>query len=358
VLDEVLGLGPLEPFLKDPSVSDILINTHKQVFVERTGRLEPTPARFKDERHLMRVIQKIVSAVGRRVDESQPWVDARLPDGSRVNVLVPPCAVDGPLVSIRKFSKMPFTIARLIEIGSVDERMAIMFELIVRSRLNVLISGGTGSGKTTLLNALSSYISNRERIITIEDTAELQLQQVHVGRMETRPANIENMGEVTQRDLLRNGLRMRPDRIIVGEVRGGEVLDMLQAMNTGHDGSMTTVHANTPRDALTRLEHMIGMTGIEIPLKALRSQIASALNVVIQVSRLSDGKRRVVSIQEIIGMEADTVTMQEIFRYDRTGTDAEGNVLGRHHATGIRPRFSKRAEEYGFQVPIDLFKTE
>ncbi len=358
VLDEVLGLGPLEPFLKDPTVSDILINTHKQVFVERTGKLEPTPARFKDERHLMRVIQKIVSAVGRRVDESQPWVDARLPDGSRVNVLVPPCAVDGPLVSIRKFSKMPFTIPRLIEIGSVDERMAILFELIVRSRLNVLISGGTGSGKTTLLNALSSYISNRERIITIEDTAELQLQQVHVGRMETRPANIENMGEVTQRDLLRNGLRMRPDRIIVGEVRGAEVLDMLQAMNTGHDGSMTTVHANTPRDALTRLEHMIGMTGIEIPLKALRSQIASALNVIIQVSRLSDGKRRVVSIQEIIGMEADTVTMQEIFKFDRTGTDAEGNVLGKHHATGIRPRFSKRAEEYGFQVPVDLFKTE
>src|SRR5262245_27462102 len=265
VVDEVLGLGPLEPFLKDPSVSDILINTHKQVYVERLGRLEQTPARFKDERHLLRVIQKIVSAVGRRVDESQPWVDARLADGSRVNVLVPPCAVDGPLVSIRKFSKMPFTVPRLIEIGSVDERMAVLFELIVRSRLNVLISGGTGSGKTTLLNALSSYISNRERIITIEDTAELQLQQSHVGRMETRPPNIENMGEVTQRDLVRNSLRMRPDRIIVGEVRGAEVLDMLQAMNTGHDGSMTTVHANTPRDALTRLEHMVGMTGIEIP---------------------------------------------------------------------------------------------
>ena len=356
VLDEVLGLGPLEPFLKDPSVSDILINTHKQVFVERTGRLEQTPARFKDERHLMRVVQKIVSAVGRRVDESQPWVDARLADGSRVNVLVPPCAVDGPLVSIRKFSKMPFTVARLIEIGSIDERMAILFELIVRSRLNVLISGGTGSGKTTLLNALSSYISNRERIVTIEDTAELQLQQVHIGRMETRPANIENMGEVTQRDLLRNALRMRPDRIIVGEVRGAEVLDMLQAMNTGHDGSMTTVHSNSPRDALTRLEHMVGMTGIEIPLKALRSQVASAINVIIQVSRLSDGKRRVVSVQEIIGMEADTITMQEVYTYQRTGTDPEGNVLGRHMATGIRPKFSKRAEEYGFQVPVDLFK--
>ncbi len=358
VLDEVLGLGPLEPFLKDPTVSDILINTHKQVYVERLGRLEQTPARFKDERHLLRVIQKIVSAVGRRVDESQPWVDARLPDGSRVNVLVPPCAVDGPLVSIRKFSKMPFTLPRLIEIGSIDERMSVLFELIVRSRLNVLISGGTGSGKTTLLNALSSFISNRERIITIEDTAELQLQQAHVGRMETRPANIENMGEVTQRDLLRNGLRMRPDRIIVGEVRGAEVLDMLQAMNTGHDGSMTTIHANTPRDALTRLEHMVGMTGIEIPLKALRSQIASALNIIIQVQRLSDGRRRVVSIQEILGMESDTVTMQEVFKYDRTGTDPEGNVLGSHKATGIRPRFSKRAEDYGFQVPVDLFRTD
>jgi pilus assembly protein CpaF len=356
VLDEVLGLGPLEPYLKDPSVSDILINTHKQVYVERLGRLEQTPARFKDERHLMRVIQKIVSAVGRRVDESQPWVDARLPDGSRVNVLVPPCAVDGPLVSIRKFSKMPFTVPRLIEIGSIDERMSAAFELIVRSRLNVLISGGTGSGKTTLLNALSSFISNRERIVTIEDTAELQLQQTHVGRMETRPPNIENMGEVTQRDLLRNALRMRPDRIIVGEVRGAEVLDMLQAMNTGHDGSMTTIHANSPRDALTRLEHMVGMTGIEIPLKALRSQVASALNVIIQVQRLSDGRRRVVSVQEIIGMEGDAVTMQEVFRFERTGTDPEGKALGHHQASGIRPRFSKRAEEYGFHVPADLFR--
>jgi pilus assembly protein CpaF len=358
VLDEVLGLGPLEPFLKDPTVSDILVNTHKQVFVERAGRLEPTPARFKDEKHLMRVIQKIVSAVGRRVDESQPWVDARLPDGSRVNVMIPPCAVDGPLVSIRKFSKMPFTVERLVEIGTVDEGMASLFELIVRSRMNVLISGGTGSGKTTLLNALSSYISHKERIITIEDTAELQLQQVHVGRMETRPPNIENLGEVSQRDLLKNALRMRPDRIIVGEVRGAEVLDMLQAMNTGHDGSMTTVHANTPRDALTRLEHMVGMTGIEIPLKALRSQIASALNIIIQAQRLSDGKRRVVSIQEIVGMEADVITMQEIFRFERTGTDAEGNVLGRHRATGIRPKFAKRAEEFGFKMPMYLSAAE
>lgn len=356
VLDEVLGLGPLEPLLKDPSVSDILVNTHEQVFVERAGRLELTRARFKDERHLMRIIQKIVGAVGRRVDESQPWVDARLSDGSRVNALVPPCAVDGALLSIRKFSKMPFTIDRLIEIGSIDRHMAQLFELIVRARLNVLISGGTGSGKTTLLNALSSYISNRERIITIEDTAELQLQQTHVGRMETRPPNIENMGEVTQRDLVRNALRMRPDRIIVGEVRGAEVLDMLQAMNTGHDGSMTTVHANTPRDALTRLEHMVGMTGIEIPLRSLRSQIASALNVVIQIQRMSDGRRKVVSVQEIIGMEGDIVTMQEIFRFERQGIDGEGNVLGQHKPCAVRPKFLQRVIENGIPVPADLFK--
>jgi pilus assembly protein CpaF len=348
-------LGPLEPFLKDPSVADILVNTHQQVYVERHGQLELTPARFKDERHLMRVIQKIVSAVGRRVDESQPWVDARLADGSRVNVLVPPCAVDGPLVSIRKFSKMPFTIERLIEIGAIDSRIATVFELIVRSRLNVLISGGTGSGKTTLLNALSSFISNKERIITIEDAAELQLQQPHICRMETRPANIENVGEVTQRELVKNALRMRPDRIIVGEVRGAEVLDMLQAMNTGHDGSMTTVHANTPRDALTRLEHMVGMTGIEVPLKALRSQITSALDVVIQVQRLSDGRRCVVSVQEIIGMEGDTVTMQEIYKFERHGIDPEGRVLGAQKATGIRARFTKRAEEFGYSVPAELF---
>ena len=358
VLDEVLGLGPLEPLLKDPSISDILVNTHDQVFVERHGKLEVTRARFKDERHLMRIIQKIVSGVGRRVDESQPWVDARLPDGSRVNALVPPCAVDGALLSIRKFSKMPFTIDRLIEVGAMDRRMAMLFEMIVRSRLNALISGGTGSGKTTLLNALSSYISNRERIITIEDTAELQLQQTHIGRMETRPPNVENMGEVTQRDLVRNALRMRPDRIIVGEVRGVEVLDMLQAMNTGHDGSMTTVHANAPRDALTRLEHMVGMTGIDIPEKSLRSQMASALNVIIQVQRLSDGRRRVVSVQEILGMEGDVVTMQELFKFERAGIDEDGNVKGRHRATGIRPKFLQRVAESGIPVPPDLFKLD
>ncbi|MBN9587526.1 MAG: CpaF family protein [Alphaproteobacteria bacterium] len=356
VLDEVLGLGPLEPFLKDPTVSDILVNTHKQVFVERAGKLEPTPARFKDERHLLRIIQKIVGGVGRRIDESQPWMDARLPDGSRVNALVPPCAVDGPLLSIRKFSKIPYTMGRLIDIGSVDERIAILFELITRCRINILISGGTGSGKTTLLNALSSFIDNKERIITIEDTAELQLQQTHVGRMESRPANQENRGEVTQRDLVRNALRMRPDRIIVGEVRGAEVLDMLQAMNTGHDGSMTTVHANSPRDALTRLEHMVGMTGIEIPLKSLRGQVASALQIIIQVQRMSDGRRRVVSVQEITGMEGDTITCQEVFRFQRSGVDREGNVLGEHRATGIRPRFMRRVDEFGIEAPIDLFR--
>jgi pilus assembly protein CpaF len=356
VLDEVLGLGPLEPLLKDPSISDILVNTYAQVFVERAGRLELTRVRFKDDRHLMRIIQKIVGAVGRRVDESQPWVDARLADGSRVNALVPPCAVDGALLSIRKFSKMPFTMDRLVDIGSMDKHMAQLFELIVRARLNVLISGGTGSGKTTMLNALSTYISNRERIITVEDTAELQLQQTHIGRMETRPANIEGTGEVTQRDLVKNALRMRPDRIIVGEVRGAEVLDMMQAMNTGHDGSMTTVHANSPRDALTRLEHMVGMTGIEIPLRSLRSQVASALNVVIQIQRMSDGRRKVVSVQEIIGMEGEIVTMQEIYRFERQGVDAEGNVLGQHKQCAVRPKFLQRVVENGIPVPPDLFK--
>jgi pilus assembly protein CpaF len=339
-------------------VSDILVNTYRQVYVERAGRLEPTPAHFKDERHLMRIIQKIVGAVGRRVDESQPWVDARLADGSRVNVLVPPCAVDGPLLSIRKFSKTPLTVAKLVELGTIDRRIALVLEIIVRSRLNVLISGGTGSGKTTLLNAMSSFISNRERIITIEDTAELQLQQSHIGRMESRPPNLENAGEVSQRDLLRNALRMRPDRIIVGEVRGAEVLDMLQAMNTGHDGSMTTVHANSPRDALTRLEHMVGMTGIEIPVRSLRSQMASALNLVVQVQRLSDGRRRVVSVQEITGTEGDTMTMQELFRFERQGVDTAGNVVGQHVPTGIRPKFVQKAEENGVQIPAELFRMD
>ncbi len=356
VLDEVLGLGPLEPLLKDPSISDILVNTYSQVYVERLGQLEKTEVRFKDDAHLSRIIQKIVSAVGRRVDESQPWVDARLADGSRVNALLPPCAVDGPLLSIRKFSKMPFTIDRLIDNDTITPEIADMLEVVVGSRLNVLISGGTGTGKTTILNAMSSLISNRERIVTIEDTAELQLQQDHVGRMETRPPNLEGAGEVSQRDLVKNALRMRPDRIILGEVRGAEVIDMLQAMNTGHDGSMTTIHANSPRDALTRLEHMTAMTGFDIPYKSLRGQMASALQVVLQLRRFSDGTRRIVGIQEITGLEGDVITMQEIFTYRQRGVDAEGRVIGHHTPTGIRPKFAERAKEFGFSLPESVFK--
>jgi pilus assembly protein CpaF len=358
LLDEVLGLGPLEPLLKDPAVSDILVNTHRQVFIERAGRLERTAIQFLDNRHLTRVIQKIVAGVGRRVDESQPWVDARLADGSRVNALLPPCAVDGPLLSIRKFAKMPYTIDRLIENGSITGQLADLLEIIVGSRLNCLISGGTGTGKTTILNAMSSLVDTRERIVTIEDTAELQLQQEHIARMEARPANIEGRGEVTQRDLLRNSLRMRPDRIIVGEVRGPEVVDMLQAMNTGHDGSMTTIHANTPRDALTRLEHMTAMAGFDIPMKALRGQIASAIQIIVQLQRFSDGRRRVTSLQEITGLEGDIVSMQEIYRFDRRGLDSAENVIGRHEPTGIRPRFSQRAKEYGYAMPESLFRPE
>jgi pilus assembly protein CpaF len=342
ILDEVLGLGPLEPFLKDASVSDILVNTYDQVFVERFGRLELTQAKFKDDSHLVRIIQKIVSAVGRRVDESQPWVDARLADGSRVNALLPPCAVDGPLLSIRKFAEKPFTMEALIENATITPQMANLLEIIVQSRLNVLISGGTGTGKTTLLNAMSSMISNKERIVTIEDTAELQLQQEHVGRMETRPPNMEGEGEVNQRDLVKNSLRMRPDRIIVGEVRGPEVIDMLQAMNTGHDGSMTTVHANAARDALTRLENMTAMSGFNVSTSALRAQIASALEIVVQLRRFADGSRRIVSIQELTGMESDVIAMQEIFTFEQTGVDSEGKAVGLHRATNVRPRFLSR----------------
>jgi pilus assembly protein CpaF len=355
LLDEVLGLGPLEPLLKDPTVTDILVNSHKQVFVEKYGVLEATPVQFKDERHLLRIIDRIVSAVGRRVDESQPWVDARLADGSRINAIIPPCALDGPLLSIRKFSREPLTIARLIANGALTRDMASLISGIIKARLNLLISGGTGSGKTTLLNAVSGYIDARERIITIEDSAELQLQQIHVARMETRPSNIEGRGAVTQHDLVRNALRMRPDRIIVGEVRGAEALDMLQAMNTGHDGSITTIHANTPRDALGRLEQMIMMTGVDFPLRSMRGQIASALQVVLQLERMSDGRRRVVSLQEITGMEGDVVTMQEIFRFRRSGIDSEGRVLGRFEATGIRPRFAERLAMRGIELGNDLF---
>ena len=358
VLDELLGLGPLEPLLKDPTITDILVNGHASVFVERYGQLEHTPVRFKDERHLLRIIQKIVSAVGRRVDESAPLVDARLADGSRVNAVVPPLAIDGPSLSIRKFAKVPISMDRLVEIGSVPQQVAEVLRAVVGSRRNVLISGGTGSGKTTMLNAMSAAIDERERIVTIEDSAELQLQQTHVVRLETRPPNIEGKGEIQQRDLVKNALRMRPDRIIVGEVRAGEAFDMLQAMNTGHDGSMTTVHANNPRDSLSRVEQMIGMSGIDIPARSARNQIASAINVVIQVSRLSDGRRRLISLSELSGMEGDVITMQEIFRFRQTGIDSDGIVLGRFEATGIRPRFLEHVAARGAALSSELFRPD
>ena len=358
VVDELLGLGPLEPLLQDDTITDILVNGHDTVFVEKRGKLERVSTRFQDEKHLMRVIQKIVSAVGRRVDESSPFVDARLADGSRVNAIVAPLAIDGSLLSIRKFAKSPISIQKMIGLGSIPEDMAQVLEAIVASRRNVLISGGTGSGKTTLLNAMSSFIDEQERIVTIEDSAELQLQQAHVARLETRPPNIEGKGEVTQRDLVKNALRMRPDRIIVGEVRAGEAFDMLQAMNTGHDGSMTTVHANTPRDALSRVEQMIGMSGIDITAKSSRAQIASALNVVVQVGRLSDGRRKVKSLSELTGMEGETITMQEIFRFKMTGRDDDGTVQGHFEATGIRPKFLQDAEAHGIKLPPELFRPE
>ena len=356
LVDEVTGLGPLEPLLKDQTITDILVNTHEQCYVERDGMLVKSDVQFKDDAHLMRVINKIVSAVGRRVDESQPWVDARLADGSRVNALVPPCAVDGPLLSIRKFAKIPYTVEALVAMGTFSEDMAAYLRAAVHCKLNVLVSGGTGSGKTTTLNALSSFIPFGERIVTIEDTAELQLQQEHVGRMESRPPNIEGTGAVTLRDLLRNALRMRPDRIIVGEVRGAEVLDMMQAMNTGHEGSMTTLHANTPRDALSRLENMVGMSGFDMPLRALRSNIASAINVIVQISRLTDGRRRVTSVQEIVGMEGDIVTMQEVFRFERQGMEGGGVVRGRFAATGIRSAFADRFASWGHELPARVFR--
>ena len=358
VLDELLGLGPLEPLLKDPTITDILVNGHNRVFVERYGVIEPSPVRFKDDKHLLRIIQKIVSAVGRRVDESSPLADARLADGSRVNAVVPPLALDGPLLSIRKFAKKPITLARLVEIKSVPAQVAEVLKAIVHGRLNILISGGTGSGKTTMLNAMSSFIDEAERIVTIEDSAELQLQQRHVARLETRPPNIEGKGEIAQRDLVKNALRMRPDRIIVGEVRAGEAFDMLQAMNTGHDGSMTTVHANTARDALSRIEQMIGMSGVDIPPRSARGQISSAIHVVIQVARLSDGRRRLVSLSELSGMEGDVITMQEIFRFRQTGLDGDGVVLGRFEATGIRPRFLDQVASRGMALPAELFRPD
>jgi pilus assembly protein CpaF len=358
VLDELLGLGPIEPLLKDATITDILVNGYDNVFVERYGVLEQTAVRFKDEKHLIRIIQKIVSAVGRRVDESSPMVDARLADGSRVNAVVPPLALDGSLLSIRKFAKVPISLGRLIEIGSVPSQVAEVLKAVVAARLNVLISGGTGSGKTTMLNAMSAFIDNRERIVTIEDSAELQLQQEHVARLETRPANIEGKGEIAQRDLVKNSLRMRPDRIIVGEVRAGEAFDMLQAMNTGHDGSMTTVHANSPRDALSRVEQMIGMSGIDVPPRSARAQISSAIHVVVQVARLSDGRRKLISLSELSGMEGEVITMQEIFRYRQTGVGSDGMVQGKFEATGIRPRFLEQVMAHGVSLSPDLFRPE
>ena len=355
VLDEVLGLGPIEPLIKDPSISDILINTASTVYIERYGRLEITPVKFKDERHLLRIIDKIVSTVGRRVDESQPMCDARLKDGSRVNVIVPPLAVDGAIMSIRKFATIRPDIDTLIELGSITPEIGDLMESVIRAKLNVLISGGTGSGKTTFLNAVSRFIGDEERVVTIEDAAELQLQQTHVVRLETRPPNIEGAGEITQRHLVKNSLRMRPDRIVIGEVRAGEAFDMLQAMNTGHEGSLTTIHANTCRDSLARLEQMIAMAGFDIPTKSMRSQIASAIDVVIQLERMSDGRRRLVSLHEVTGMEGEVVTMQEIFRFQRISVDAEGNIIGEFRATGIRPKFAEEMKTKGIELPTEMF---
>jgi len=355
IIDEVTGYGPLEPFLKDPTVSDILVNSYKNIYVERFGKLESTDARFKDDEHLRKIIDRIVSAMGRRIDESSPMVDARLPDGSRVNAIIPPLAVDGPMVSIRRFAVNPLELSDLIEYQTLPQVMEVILAGIVRSRLNVLISGGTGSGKTTLLNVLSRFIPENERIVTIEDAAELQLKQDHLVRLETRPPNIEGKGEVVQRDLVRNSLRMRPDRIIVGEVRGQEAFDMLQAMNTGHDGSLTTIHANSARDALLRLETMVAMANLEIPSQFLRRYIASALHVIIQVSRMADGRRKLVSLQEITGMEGDVITMQEIFSFRQTGLDAEGKVRGQFVFQGIRPKFVEVFRRVGIDVSPDIF---
>ena len=355
VQHETFGLGPIEPLMQDPTVNDILVNGPRDVYVERRGKLQKTSAIFRDNAHLMQIIERIVSAVGRRVDESSPMVDARLKDGSRVNAIIPPLALDGPVLSIRRFAVDPFKMADLLTFGTLTGALAEVLRGAVRARLNILVSGGTGAGKTTMLNILSNAIPADERIVTIEDSAELQLQQDHVVRLETRPANVEGAGAVTQRDLVRNALRMRPDRIVVGEVRGAEVLDMLQAMNTGHDGSLSTVHANSTRDALSRIETMVLMSGIALPVRAMRDYIASALDLVIQLARLSDGTRKLVRVTEIVGMEEDVITTQDIFLFEQQGVDEQGRVRGYHRATGVRPRFCERLERAGIQLPPDLF---
>lgn len=353
--NEILGLGPLEPLLADPDISEIMVNRYDEVYVEKKGKIELADIRFNDNQHLLKIIDKIVSHVGRRIDESSPMVDARLPDGSRVNAIIPPVALDGPAVSIRRFAVVPLKINDLIERGALTAFMAELFSGLVKAKVNILISGGTGSGKTTLLNILSSFIPDGERIITIEDTAELQLQQPHVVRLETRPPNIEGQGEITMRSLVKNSLRMRPDRIVLGEVRGSEVIDMLQAMNTGHDGSLTTIHANSPRDALSRLENLIGMGGANLSPRTLRQQISSAIQVIIQVSRLNDGTRKVISVHEITGMEGDVVTSQEIFYFHRNGIDSNGMVTGKFQPTGIRPMLSEKLKTYGIELGESLF---
>jgi pilus assembly protein CpaF len=351
ILDEVLGLGPLEPFLQDPKVSDILVNTYKQIYLEKRGKLELTHARFKDDDHLMKIIDKIVSSIGRRIDESSPMVDARLPDGSRVNAIIPPLAIDGPMLSIRRFAADPLELEDLIEYGTLITEIGEILKAVVKARLNIIISGGTGSGKTTLLNVLSRFIPIDERIVTIEDAAELQLKQEHVIRLETKPANIEGKGQIAQRDLLRNSLRMRPDRIILGEVRGQESFDMLQAMNTGHDGSLTTIHANSPRDALMRLETMVAMAKLDIPSEFIRRYISSAIDIIIHTARLADGKRKILSFQEITGMEGNVMTLQEIFSYRKEGIDQEGKVEGDFEFHGVRPNFMEKLKIAGIQLP-------
>jgi pilus assembly protein CpaF len=353
--NEIFGLGPLEPLLADRTISDILVNTSSTIFVERAGRLELVANHFDDDAHLLKTIEKIVARIGRRIDESSPMVDARLADGSRVNAIIPPLALDGPALSIRRFSEVPYTMEKLISFGTLTREMALILAALVKSKLNILVSGGTGSGKTTLLNIMSGFIPETERIITIEDAAELRLQQAHVVRLETRPPNLEGKGEINQRALVKNSLRMRPDRIVVGEVRGAEVLDMLQAMNTGHDGSLTTIHANSSRDALTRIENMVGLTGLPVVQKSLRQQMASAIAAVVHTARLSDGRRKVMSIDEVLGMEGDIITMQEIYSYKQTGVEADGKVLGKFVASGIRPRFADTVAARGSPLPDSLF---